>query len=113
VSILHATVRARGTPLSVSPASANGLFTNSPASNLPATRTISSGSVTASGGTGAYSWARISGPTRVTANNPSSATTNFVSTNIPVATVDVAVFRVTSGAETVDVTVTIEYNNGF
>ena len=113
MSVIQAgAIRQRSTPLSVSPTAAEGLFVNSPASLIPSTRIITSDSVTASGGTGSYAWTRISGSTAVSADAPSSATTTFSAT-VSVNTVESATFRCTSGAETFDVPVSLNYESGF
>lgn len=104
-------MKRRNTPLSASPSSVAGLFTNSPPSSSPATRTVTSNATTASGGTGSYSWARISGSTAINADAPSAATTTFSGT-VSVDTTISAVFRVTSGAETFDVSVSLTYESG-
>ena len=105
-------MRRRNTPLSASPSSVAGLHTNSPPSLTPSTRVIVSNATTATGGTGSYSWARISGSTAISADDPSSATTTFSGT-VSVGTSISAVFRVTSGAETFDVSVNLTYDSGF
>ena len=113
----------RGAPLSVSasPTNPSGTFTNSPASNEPATRVVSSDNTTATAAGGAggytYSWARISGSADITAASPTSATTNFSAT-VPIGTSLTAVFRVTatdaaSATATADVTVSLMYESGF
>lgn len=105
--------RRTGATLVVSPNVAAGLHTNSPPSNSPATRTVVSNSVTASGGTGSYAWTRISGSTAIVADAASSATTTFSSTTVPVNSSQAATFRCTSGSETVDIPVDLLYESGF
>jgi hypothetical protein len=101
------------TSLTVSTTTVSRIWTNSPASNSPATRTFSTtASVTASGGDGSYSWTRLSGSTSVTANSPSAATTTFQGANVPIGGSVSAVFRVTSAGATQDVTVTLSYESG-
>lgn len=100
-----------GTTLAVSPGSADGTFINSPPSVSPSTRTVITNTVTASGGTGSYAWTRLSGSTEINIDNASAASVYFFAT----ATVDIplgAVWRVTSGAETVDINVSINYESG-
>jgi hypothetical protein len=109
---MQATIRARSTPLGVT-GSADRLFTNSPASASPSTRSFNSTTpLVASGGTGSYAWTRISGSTLLAAISPSSASTNIQGTDIPINTTVSAVFRVTSGSETVDRTVQFTYDSG-
>lgn len=99
--------------LSVSTGVVSRTWTNSPASSTPATRTFSTiDSVTASGGDGSYSWARVSGSTSITANAPSAATTTFQAANVPIGGGVSAVFRVTSAGATQDVTVNMSYESG-
>lgn len=104
--------RRSGATLLVSPNFASGLHTNSPASLSPSTRTVISSSVTASGGTGSYAWTRISGSTAINADAPSSATTTFSGT-VSISTSISATFRCTSGSETFDVPVDLNYESGF
>lgn len=111
MGILQAAGR-RSVPLQVAPASADGVHTNAPPSASPATRSVTSNTVTATGGTGSYAWTRISGSTAITANAPSAATTDFGSTTVPIDGNQAAVFRCTSGAETVDVPVDLSYESG-
>ena len=99
--------------LTVSTTNVSRTFTNSPASNSQATRTFATtASVTASGGDGSFAWTRISGSTLITATSPSAATTTFTVTNLPIGTGVSAVFRVTSGGATQDVTVNMSYESG-
>lgn len=99
--------------LTVSTNNVSRLFTNSPASSTPSTRTFSTtASVTASGGDGTFSWTRVSGSTSVTANSPSSATTTFQGANVPIGGSVSAVFRVTSGGSSQDVNVSLSYESG-
>lgn len=97
--------------LNVSPTTANGFHVNSPASNIPANRTVTTGTVTASGGT-TYTWAYLSGDSSITANTANSASTSF-SASIPIGGSKSAVFRVTSGSLTADVPVNLSYDSGF
>ena len=97
--------------LTLSSPNATGLHVNSPASNIPANRTVTTGTVTASGGT-TYTWAYLSGDSSITANTPSSASTSF-SASIPIGGSKNAVFRVTSGSLTADVNVSLSYDSGF
>jgi hypothetical protein len=105
-------VRARSTPLDVTPGTASGLVVNSPPSMTPSTTAVTSEVVTATGGTGSYAWTRISGSTAINANAPSAASTDFTSTTVPVDGSQSAVFRCTSGSETVDVPVDLSYESG-
>ena len=121
LSSFYGTSAAVPLTVSVSPAAADGTFTNNPASNSPATRSVASNSVTASpsGGTPGYtySWARVSGSTDITASAPTSESTNFSAT-VPVSTTLQATFRVTvtdslGATATRDVVVTLIYDSGF
>lgn len=116
-------ITAANVGVSISPPTFNYIFTNSPASMSPATRTLSSGATTATatatGGSGGYtySWVRQSGSVDVTANNSTAATTGFTGANVPVSGNKSATFRCTatdSGGRTgfADVVVTIEYDSG-
>lgn len=111
MGIMQVAGRAKSVPLSASPSSVAGLHTNSPPSSTPSTRVITSNATTATGGTGSYSWAYLSGSTAISADAPSSATTTFSGT-VSVDTTISAVFRVTSGAETFDVSVNLTYESG-
>ena len=106
---------------SVAPTSAAILFVNNPASNSPASRVLTTNSVTASatGGTAPYvfSWTHIAGSTAVTADTPSDAITTFTAT-VNINTQLDATFRVTVtdaalSTTTVDVPVTLRYDSGF
>jgi len=97
------------------------LFTNSPASGSPGTRTLTTGTVTgtASGGSGGYSyaWTRIAGSADITADSPAAATTAFTGTGIPIGGNKSATFRLTvtdSGGRTAtaDIVVEISYESG-
>ncbi len=88
--------------------------TSSPASfyEEDTSSSISTGNTTASlvGGTGTtFSWARVSGSTKISANSPSSATTSFTGTGLNEWEMAEAVFRVTiNGTYTFDVLVTLK-----
>lgn len=106
--------------VSVSPTVVAGIFTNSPAANAPASRTVTSSSTTAtpSGGVGpyTYAWARVSGDV-IAAVSSTSATTTF-SGSVPIDLNTAAVMRVTvtdgaSNTATADVNVALEYFSGF
>lgn len=106
------TILNRGaSPLAVSPGTAFATFINSPASLTPSTRSLNTNTVTASGGTGSYAWARVSGSTAITIDNASAASV-FFSATVSVDSSVSAIWRVTSGAETVDVNVSINYESG-
>lgn len=97
------------------------VFTNAPPNAGPATRNLTTPTLTAvaSGGSGGYTyaWARISGDTSIAADSPTATATTFTGTAVPVGNQVSAVFRLTatdSGARsaTADVTVSISYESG-
>ena len=93
----------------IAPASIESLLSPSPAATC-----------TAVGGSGSrtFSWARISGDSRITADSPSSASTTFTRTGFAAGESAAAVFRctvtdtVTSAVATDDITVTLERPSG-